>query len=252
MRPPVAHAWVPALGVCLTLAGGCASSGEPAVPATTVSPSAAASGAEGAPAASAPRPKTVPTACAEAGKKECTPDPAFAKALCEGGSPTLALVLFAKGTPWTRAYLTRKTAAWNASGGASSNDDLAQDEEVLILRVREPSTGGIVVSGQEKSYDALRWDGDCVTLSSGEVTLQRPGRPRLPRLLWTKLENEMRDALRENPAIDEAYRAVRKECKGVTMGSVSKACEVADGRLVDAVAKHVREGGKLAAPREIP
>src|SRR5262249_39348407 len=70
--------------------------------------------AEGAAAASG-----VPTKCHKAGAV-CSPDPQFVKRLCNGKFPSIGLYLFSN-PAWTRGYLTRRTQAWNASGGASDS-----------------------------------------------------------------------------------------------------------------------------------
>ncbi|HYQ27784.1 MAG TPA: hypothetical protein VER04_11215, partial [Polyangiaceae bacterium] len=105
-------------------------------------PAAAAPAAEAAPAASTPSaeakssaesaPLTVPTSCVKSGRF-CLPDQKFSKRMCNSGSPSLALYLFGNGFGYTRGYLTRKTQAWNAAGGASDNSFLEFDEEVLLL-----------------------------------------------------------------------------------------------------------------------
>src|SRR5262245_26648168 len=77
-----------------------------------------AKGESGGKEASASGPAEVPTKCAGSGDV-CTPDMGFVKKLCAGNYPGVALFMFAKDSPWTRGYLTRKTEAWNAAGGAS-------------------------------------------------------------------------------------------------------------------------------------
>ena len=121
--------------------------------------------------------RQIPTTC-ERGN-ECLPPVAFVKRLCSGFHPDVALTLFAKGSPFTRGYLTRDTDAVNASGGSSSNDKLLFDEEVLeILYHREPETGGMVVSGAGGGYEVLRWDGTCATLMAEEVRQHVPPKPK--------------------------------------------------------------------------
>jgi len=193
---------------------------------------------------------TIPTECV---MKDgiCTVGAAFAKRLCQSTYQNVALVLFAKGTPWQRAYLTRKTDAWNAEGGASVEGFVDFDEEVLILESRQPPKGGMVVSGAG-GYQALRWDGSCVTLQSEEVTMTRPPHPKHPRIEWRWLDESMKTALRKDPDVDAAYLAQRKECKGVSTGDVSKKCVTLDGKLVDAIIEHVESGGELATPEQIP
>jgi hypothetical protein len=194
--------------------------------------------------------KGVPEACArESDQGFCLPEERFVKTLCDDVHQDVALWMFREGTPWTRAYLTRKTEAWNASGGASIQGELAFDEEVLILRERLSKSGGIQVSGAMGSYDALRWNGSCVSLMAEEITKQRPPKLLHSRVEWRSMSEPMQEALRSNEQIVETYRARRSECKGATMGEVSKKCEQLDDKLVALIVKHVREGGQLVEPK---
>jgi hypothetical protein len=194
--------------------------------------------------------KGIPEACArESEQGFCLPEDRFVKTLCDDVHQDVALWMFREGTPWTRAYLTRKTEAWNASGGASIQGELAFDEEVLILRERLSKSGGIQVSGAMGSYDALRWNGSCVSLMAEEITKQKPPKLLHSRVEWRSMSEPMQEALRSNEQIVETYRARRSECKGATMGEVSKKCEQLDDKLVALIVKHVREGGQLAEPK---
>lgn len=194
--------------------------------------------------------KGIPESCArETEQGFCVPEERFVKTLCDDVHQDVALWMFREGTPWTRAYLTRKTEAWNASGGASIQGELAFDEEVLILRERLSKSGGIQVSGAMGSYDALRWNGSCVSLMAEEITKQRPPKLLHSRVEWRSMSEPMQEALRGNEQIVETYRARRSECKGATMGEVSKKCEQLDDKLVALIVKHVREGGPLVEPK---
>jgi hypothetical protein len=155
--------------------------------------------------------------------------------------------------PWTHGYLTRKTRAWSASGAGSSGDEMPEGEEVVVLvRRGAGDLGGMQVSGVGGGFEALRWDGNCVTLHDGEMTTNAPAKPRNARLLWNTIEMDMRDALLADEKVSEVYSRHRKECKGVTMGDVSKKCETADRDLNAAITRYVREGGKLAEPVKKP
>ncbi len=223
-----------------------AESDEPAGPAKDSSDEQASKPAEDAPL-------TMPTKCAKTIDGVCLPNQKFVEKLCNSAYPNIALVMHAKGSPWTRGYLRGKTKAWNASGGASSGDEVLEfDEEVVVVRYRKASTKGIQVSGAGSSYDALRWDGSCVTLSDGEMTLKRPPRQRASKITWKWLDGTMREALRESPEVDAAYKARRKECKGVSMGEVSLKCVKLDQKLSDVIVKHVRNGGKVGVPEQMP
>lgn len=195
--------------------------------------------------------KQVPTTC-EQREKMCLPPAAFVKRLCGGFYPDVALNLFAKGTPFTRGYLTRDTEAWNASGGSSSNDKLLFDEEVLILYQRVPDTGGMVVSGAGGGYDVLRWDGTCASLMTEEVRLHVPPKPKFAPIPWKSLDQKTRDAFQADEKVGKVVTERRKECKGATMGAVSAKCEKVDKQMGAALIEYVRGGGALPAPGPLP
>jgi hypothetical protein len=253
----MAHRFSFLLTATLTLA--CGGSREPAA---APEPSAAPTASEPTTAASASAPPAegeadaqahgLPTECASPGGEVCAPPRQFVEKLCQDVYPNVALVMFRQGTPWTRAYLTRKTEAWNASGGASVSGWLEFDEEVIVLKHRAAPKGGMQVSGAGGGYEALRWNGACVTLAAEEVTLRRPPKPKYAKVEWKWLEPDMRDALKENEKVNDAYVTWRKECKGVTMGTVSKTCVTADTKLADLIVSFVSSGGAVAEPTKLP
>lgn len=216
---------------------------------STAAPAEPAASAEPAAPAEAAAPK-LPTDCASK-DTVCNMPADFVKRLCQSTYPNVALVLFSKGMPWTHGYLTRKTQAWNAEGGASMQDWLEFDEEVVILAARMPPKGGVQVSGTG-GYQAFRWDGSCVTLAAEEVTMRLPPEPKHPRIQWKYLDDGMREALRKDPKIDELVVEVKKECKGVSVGDVSKKCEVADTKLGHRIVKYVTTTGGLPQPQKLP
>lgn len=194
--------------------------------------------------------ETVPTKCFKSGAI-CSPDPKFVKRLCNGKFPSLGLYLFAN-PAWTRGYLTRRTQAWNASGGASDSGWVEFDEEVLILYARVADTGGMQVSGAGGSYDALRWDGSCVTLQSEEVTMSKAPSPKYPPIDFRYLDDDTQEALRKDEKINKAWQARRAECKGATSGDVSLKCVKADEALTKSVIGFVRGGGSIPEPKKLP
>jgi hypothetical protein len=194
----------------------------------------------------------LPKTCAKKGTT-CVPPKAFVEKLCRGDYPSVALYLFGNGLPWTRGYLKGRTKAWNASGGASDNTWLEFDEEVLVLAERKADLGGMQVSGGGgASYDALRWDGGCVTLSGDELTLDKPPAPKNSKVEWRFLDDNVQEALRAVPSVNDAYLARRKECKGVTSGDVSAKCVKADDKLSAEIVKYLRGGGALPEPTKVP
>jgi hypothetical protein len=192
----------------------------------------------------------VPTKCFKSGAT-CSPDPKFVKRLCNGKFPSLGLYLFSN-PAWTRGYLTRRTQAWNASGGASDSGWVEFDEEVLILYARVPDAGGMQVSGAGGSYDALRWDGSCVTLQSEEVTMSKAPSPKYPAIDFRYLDDDTQEALRKDDKVNKAWLARRQECKGATSGDVSLKCVKADEALTKSVIGFVRGGGTIPEPKKLP
>jgi hypothetical protein len=193
----------------------------------------------------------VPTKCAGSGGP-CTPPDKFVKKVCADAFPGLAIYMFQKGSVWTRGYLTRKTEAVNASGGKSGEGYLEFDEEVLVMRKRAADYGGMQVSGAMGGWDVLRWDGTCATLAGEELTLNRAPSPKAAKVIFRFLDDNVKDALRKNSKLDEIYLAHRKECKGATMGEVSKKCETLDKKFADTIVQVVRGGIEIPVPEKLP
>lgn len=192
----------------------------------------------------------IPLQCAL--KDPCRPPTSWVDKLCHKVRPGFGVYLFQKSLPWEKRYLTRKTEAVNASGGQTSEGWLAFDEEVLILKMRKAPPGGMQVSGASESYDALRWDGSCVTLSGEEVTATVPPAPKAAFVTWRFLDDNIQEALKEDDKIRELVRERSKECKGQNQGEVSKGCEKADKQLSALVVEWVRRGGKIPTPTNQP
>jgi hypothetical protein len=197
--------------------------------------------------------KKIPDACAGDNKDACQMPKGFVKRLCSGVYPELALTFFQKGTPWRRAYVSAKEAApFNGLGGPSSEEKLAFEEELIVLVERKVDTGGMQVSGAGSSYDLIRWDGSCVTLSAEEVRFNAPPKPKHATIPWRILEDPTQNALLANEALAKVAAERKKECKGATMGAVSAKCEKADKMLNDLVAEAVRGGTTVPKPAKVP
>jgi hypothetical protein len=238
------------LGAC---GGGEKPAAAPVAPSEPEEPKRAAESvppSEGPGPAEAATGEHVPTKCFKSGPV-CSPDPKFVKRLCNGRYPSVGLYLFSN-PAWTRGYLTRRTQAWNASGGASAGGWVEFDEEVLILYARVADAGGMQVSGAGGSYDALRWDGSCVTLQSEEVTMAKAPSPKYPAIEFRFLDDDTQEALRKDEKVNAAWRDRRKECKGATSGDVSAKCVKADDALTRSVIAFVRGGGSLPEPKKLP
>jgi hypothetical protein len=193
----------------------------------------------------------IPKKCFK-GDDPCLPSPRFVDALCNDTYYSATLHLFSSASPFTRAYLKGKVKAWNASGGVSDNEAwLEFDEEVVLLKKRG-GPQGIQVSGAEGGYDAIRWDGSCVTLDASEVTLSKPPSPKAAKVEWRFLDGATQEALRSSAEVTEAFRSRRQECKGAVSGTVSKKCVKADDLLSQVIVDYVRGGGNLGTPERLP
>jgi len=218
------------------------SAGEESTEASSSETSGSESGSEEEASTASSGPMSIPTECHN-GDSPCTPSPKWVKKLCEDVYPGVALYLFQQQSPFTHAYLSRKTRAVNASGGATSGDEwLRFDEEVVLLYYRKADTGGIQVSGAGGGYDAMRLDGSCVTLGSDEVRMQKPPTPKYSKVPWRYIGDDMQDALRKVPDVRAAYIARRKECRGAFSGTVSKKCLTRDEELNTSILKALQSG----------
>jgi hypothetical protein len=238
-----------------------ASSGNEARSTTLLS--AAISAPAGDTAMSAPssetksEPEAIPNACVgEQSMRDvtiCVPPGMFAKKLCGGIYPEVALTMFAKGTPWTRVWLAGDVEAWNASGGLTHRAKLAFDEEVIVLsRHSAGGGGGIIMTGSMASYDVLRWDGTCVSVMEGELTTRRPPAPKPASVPWGRLEETTRRALLASPKVKATHDSLDKACASVSSPAEKRSCEKADKAFANAVADFVRSGGTLPTPARRP
>jgi hypothetical protein len=194
-----------------------------------------------------PEKRELPTACAEDGKI-CTPPQEFTKRLCQRSTPDLALTMFHKQMPWTRAYVGRDMEAWYTEG-RSRPRELKRGEEVLIVAHRS-SAGSIQVNGASGSYDVYRWDGTCVSVMANEVTLFGPAQPKVAPINWRRLDDHIRDKLVEDKRIKHRNKARLKNCRSSKANP--RLCERAQGGLSRMIAEYVRRGGDVPQPRLIP
>ncbi len=149
--------------------------------------------------------------------------------------------MFKKGTPWTRAYMRLDRELWFAGKKLSSPVLAPRGEELLILKERGGGSGIVIGGG---SYDALRWNGTCVSVASDEVTLKSPSAVEVATIKWKYLPDATQDSLLENTVIKSSYRARMKKCRA----SGGDACDRAERDLSQRIAAHVRDGGPVAEP----
>ena len=190
-------------------------------------------------------PLEIPTDCAASDAKICTPPADFVKQLCQAKSADLALSMFRKATPWTRAYLRRNMEAWYTGVRLASPVQLVLDEEVIVIASRTGGSGGIQVSGSG-SYDVYRWDGKCVSVMADEVTLRRPPIPESAPIAWKALTEPTREALLGDRGIKFRRDLERDRCSA---DSSAPRCTEATAALIRLIADYVRKGGKLPDAR---
>ena len=195
----------------------------------------------------------LPEGCGEEGE-DCLPPEAWVDKLCGGVHPELALHMFRGGSPWKRLYSRAIAPAFNGSGGPSISDERVQKGEELIALRRNTdskrSNVGEMSIGYTAGYDLLRWNGSCVTLHDGEFSSKPPRRRQHARVDWRSLGDRVQSTLREDELISRAYIARRKECRGITIGNVTRKCVEQDKSLIKAVVDYVRAGGELPEPSE--
>ncbi|HMR04450.1 MAG TPA: hypothetical protein PKA88_01715 [Polyangiaceae bacterium] len=202
----------------------------------------AAESTEATPAAetSAAAAVELPTQCVAPESGRCLPPAGFVQALCNRTAPEVALSMFRKGTPWARAYLRLDRQLW-LSGKKLARPVLAlEGEELLVLKDRTGGSGMIIGGG---SYDVLRWDGTCVSVSADEVSLSAPRVPTVATINWKYLPDATQESLLANSVIQSKYRARVQKCR-----ADAEACEQADQDLSQLIATHVRAGGPVAEP----
>jgi hypothetical protein len=200
-------------------------------------------------ASSARGAKEVPTRCADESAPTCTPPTDFVERLCDRTTPDLALTLFARGTPWTRAYVQRDMEAWYTRA-RSSPKQLRFAEEVIIVADHATTASGVQVSGSG-SFDVYRWDGTCVSLMSDEITQRRPSTPEVAVIAWKRLDEGVRDALEKDQKISYRNDQRRDACKEQSASS-RRACERAELGLSRMIAEYVRGGGEVPPPKLLP
>jgi hypothetical protein len=135
--------------------------------------------------------QSVATCTPRRGSKVCSVAESDVEQICRAPA---AVKAFAAGKTLARAWLRGDVEVWSSVHHARTSKDTARfDEEVLVLAERR-ARGGIVVTGSAVSYEVLRWNGSCATLSEGEITWKRPPAPGRP-VDFAKLDNATREWL---------------------------------------------------------
>ncbi len=190
----------------------------------------------------------VPTYCAPK-SKPCVPPPDFVESLCHARYASVAAYLFQKHTPFVREYVKCKTCeAVSSIGGPVGSRTLGFGEELLLLRVitEMPDKPKQPI---KESYDLLRWDGTCVTLSKRDAVSYLPAAPSATKVNFDDFDTTMRAALLRDKKIETAHNARETACKKDKAGAE---CAQLDRALADLVVKAIRQGLRLPMPRQRP
>lgn len=265
---PALHGIIP--GVLLAWAGlGCAGAREPARSNTQPNPPVNVARAQPRPQSSArptPEPtasptpapveeerltREIPSECAP-GAPGCNAPAGFVESTCRSKYPELALVLFAKGTPWQRAYVkAEQVEPVNVYGGERSDRWLYFGEEVLILRERGGTTDKIRVSGPT-DVDILRWDGTCATIRKEMLVSYVTAPMKSVRILWRYLDTSFQEALARDELVRRAELAERRDCRGSSVRNPSDSCDKVMKKLTDTIVLAVKQGAELPTPATVP
>ena len=78
-----------------------------------------------------------------------------------------------------------------------------------------------------------------------------PGKAKHAKLEWKSFSDESQAALLTDAAIAKINKERRDECKGVSMGDVSKKCVTAVDKLSESIAAFVKGGGEVPVPKAL-
>ena len=187
------------------------------------------------------------------GETACYPPVEFVRALCKKKYPGVAITMFEKSAPWKHAFVRVKDVApINSFGGSTSFSRLEFLEEVLLLREREIKQRQMIVD-IPNSYDVLRFDGSCATLAEDEFMTKKPYvRPRYAPIIWQQIDARIRQALIQNPKIDQAAEAQTLACRGSFLAGGGEPCKDATQQLARAIVAVLSEGTQLPPPSNLP
>ena len=123
---------------------------------------------------------------------------------------------------------------------------------MIIVSEQKPDLKGITVSGAGASYDFLRWDGTCASLTAEEMTFNKPPKPKAPPIQWRAIEDATKEALSKDEKFAKIAVDRRKECKGAASGDVTDKCEKADKLLNSSIVESIRKGVEIPKPQKLP
>ncbi|MCA9617603.1 MAG: hypothetical protein KC731_01190, partial [Myxococcales bacterium] len=146
-----------------------------------------------------------------------------------------------------RAYMRGQVEAWYAGSGRSTPQILRPLEEVIVLRSRAGGGGAVKVTGSG-SYDVYRWNGRCVSVMEGELSLRNPGTADVALIPWRSLAPPIQDKLSEDQHIKTHNERRRDACRE---DRDSAKCDHASLGLSRRIAQYVRDGHPLPVPTSL-
>ena len=76
-------------------------------------------------------------------------------------------------------------------------------------------------------------------------------KPKNAKVLWKDFSDAAQEALLSDANIAKLNKDRRDECKGASIGQVSKKCVVLVDKLSEAIVAFVRNGGEVPAPAKL-
>jgi hypothetical protein len=200
----------------------------------------------------APSVAQIPTACAS-GDGHCLPPEGFARQLCRGKFPSLALVLFEKHAPWEHVYLrVEELEPVNAHGGPRSDAMLRFGEELILLkRAGNSNHAGIAVSGAS-DVDVLRLDGTCATIREEALARYVPGTIITAPVVWKFLDDDAQEVLLKDRRVQTAEQNERRSCHKTSVSQRDERCAEANRGLDSAILLALKRGIALPSPKSAP
>lgn len=187
----------------------------------------------------------VPTQC-DVEEPFCVPAASFAEDVCRGQHAELALHFFGPKTPWKRAYVLRAFKAWHV-GSRSDLRELRAGEEVILLTGGGKGSAGGIQDAAGRGFDALRWDGTCVSLMEDELSFHKPVGAVPANIDMKALMPEFRSVLMEERPIVQLSGSTAKLCEPSNADKEpgKSKCELARRQLSQVIAQVIGKGKPL-------
>lgn len=140
----------------------------------------------------------------------------------------------------------RAFKAWHV-GSRSDLRELRAGEEVILLTGGGKAKPGAIQDAAGRGFDALRWDGTCVSLMEDELSFQKPAAAVPANIDMKALMPEFRSALLEERPIEQLSGSTAKLCEPALADKEpgKSKCELARRQLSQVIAQVITKGKPL-------